>query len=175
MAPKNVRCVCKRIVAPGRDKRMKIRIDDGDISAKHRTCPNFNLHLCTDGATTDTDLVADNNGGFRSNSLNLGRVIETQSCIRRVRDQHYLVANRNRGSGRTLYDWKPFKHQVRSIANMKPAKHQLSGYGCKPISNSSGNMKQMLKGIVAVGNDELALGSKRVGSILIEHMSIAGE
>jgi PmbA protein len=39
----------------------------------------------------------------------------------------------------------------------------------------AGNMKQMFKDIVAIGNDELALGSKRVGSILIERMSIAGE
>ena len=39
----------------------------------------------------------------------------------------------------------------------------------------AGNMKQMFKDIIAVGNDELALGSKRVGSILIERMSIAGE
>ena len=39
----------------------------------------------------------------------------------------------------------------------------------------AGNMKQMFKAIVAIGNDELALGSKRVGSILIERMSIAGE
>ena len=39
----------------------------------------------------------------------------------------------------------------------------------------AGNMKQMFKDIVAVGKDELALGSKRVGSILIERMSIAGE
>jgi PmbA protein len=33
----------------------------------------------------------------------------------------------------------------------------------------------MFKGIVAVGNDVLALGSKQVGSILIDRMSIAGE
>ncbi len=39
----------------------------------------------------------------------------------------------------------------------------------------AGNMKQMFKDIIAVGNDELALGSKRVGSILLERMSIAGE
>ena len=39
----------------------------------------------------------------------------------------------------------------------------------------AGNMKQMFKDIIAIGNDELALGSKRVGSILIERMSIAGE
>lgn len=39
----------------------------------------------------------------------------------------------------------------------------------------AGNMKQMFKDIVAVGNDDLALGSKRVGSILIERMAIAGE
>ena len=36
-------------------------------------------------------------------------------------------------------------------------------------------MKQMFKDIIAVGNDELALGSKRVGSILLERMSVAGE
>ena len=39
----------------------------------------------------------------------------------------------------------------------------------------AGNMKQMFKDIIAVGNDELALGSKRVGSILLERMSVAGE
>jgi PmbA protein len=39
----------------------------------------------------------------------------------------------------------------------------------------AGNMKQMFKDITAIGKDELALGSKRVGSILIERMSIAGE
>jgi PmbA protein len=39
----------------------------------------------------------------------------------------------------------------------------------------AGNMKDMFKGIVAIGNDVLALGSKQVGSILIERMSIAGE
>ena len=39
----------------------------------------------------------------------------------------------------------------------------------------AGNMKQMFKDITAVGNDELALGSKRVGSILIDRMSIAGQ
>ena len=38
----------------------------------------------------------------------------------------------------------------------------------------AGNMKDMLKGIVAVGNDVLALGSKQTGSILIDKMSIAG-
>ncbi len=37
------------------------------------------------------------------------------------------------------------------------------------------NMKDMLKGIVAVGNDVLAQGSKITGSILIDKMSIAGE
>jgi PmbA protein len=39
----------------------------------------------------------------------------------------------------------------------------------------AGNMKDMFKGIVAIGNDVLALGSKQVGSILIDRMSIAGE
>ena len=39
----------------------------------------------------------------------------------------------------------------------------------------AGNMKQMFKDIIAIGNDELALGSKRVGSILLERMAIAGE
>ena len=39
----------------------------------------------------------------------------------------------------------------------------------------AGNMKQMFKDIIAIGNDELALGSKRVGSVLLERMAIAGE
>jgi len=39
----------------------------------------------------------------------------------------------------------------------------------------AGNMKDMFKGIVAVGNDALAQGSKQVGSILIDRMAIAGE
>ncbi len=39
----------------------------------------------------------------------------------------------------------------------------------------AGNMKQMFKDIIAIGNDELALGSKRIGSVLIERMAIAGE
>jgi len=39
----------------------------------------------------------------------------------------------------------------------------------------AGNMKDMFKGIVAIGNDALALGSKQVGRILIDRMSIAGE
>lgn len=39
----------------------------------------------------------------------------------------------------------------------------------------AGNMKDMFKGIVAVGNDVLALGSKISGSILIDRMSLAGE
>jgi PmbA protein len=38
----------------------------------------------------------------------------------------------------------------------------------------AGNMKDMLRGIVAVGNDVLAQGSKITGSILIDKMSIAG-
>jgi PmbA protein len=39
----------------------------------------------------------------------------------------------------------------------------------------AGNMKDMFKGIAAIGNDVLALGSKHCGSILIDRMSIAGE
>ena len=39
----------------------------------------------------------------------------------------------------------------------------------------AGNMKDMFKNIIAVGNDVLAQGSKQVGSILISHMAIAGE
>ncbi len=38
----------------------------------------------------------------------------------------------------------------------------------------AGNLKDMLHGIVAVGNDVLVRGSKQVGSILIERMTIAG-
>lgn len=39
----------------------------------------------------------------------------------------------------------------------------------------AGNMKDMLKGIVAIGNDALMQGSKITGSILIDRMSVAGE
>lgn len=39
----------------------------------------------------------------------------------------------------------------------------------------AGNMKQMLLQIVALGNDVLVQGSKQVGSILIERMTVAGE
>jgi PmbA protein len=39
----------------------------------------------------------------------------------------------------------------------------------------AGNMKEMLMQIVALGNDILVQGSKQVGSILIERMTVAGE
>jgi PmbA protein len=38
----------------------------------------------------------------------------------------------------------------------------------------AGNLRDMLKNIVAVGNDVLLRGSKQVGSILIENMTVAG-
>jgi PmbA protein len=39
----------------------------------------------------------------------------------------------------------------------------------------AGNLKEMLKQIVAIGNDVLVQGSKQVGSILIENMTVAGD
>ena len=39
----------------------------------------------------------------------------------------------------------------------------------------AGNLKGMLKNVVAVGNDVLVRGSKQVGSILIENMTVAGK
>jgi len=39
----------------------------------------------------------------------------------------------------------------------------------------AGNMKEMLNGIVALGNDVLVQGSRQVGSILVERMTVAGE
>lgn len=39
----------------------------------------------------------------------------------------------------------------------------------------AGNMKEMLLQIIALGNDVLVQGSKQVGSILIERMTVAGE
>ena len=39
----------------------------------------------------------------------------------------------------------------------------------------AGNMKEMFKGIIAVGNDTLVLGSKQTGSILIERMAVSGQ
>jgi PmbA protein len=38
----------------------------------------------------------------------------------------------------------------------------------------AGNLREMFKGIVAIGNDALVRGSKQVGSILIERMTVAG-
>lgn len=38
----------------------------------------------------------------------------------------------------------------------------------------AGNLKEMLAGIVAVGSDVLVRGSKQVGSILVERMTVAG-
>jgi PmbA protein len=39
----------------------------------------------------------------------------------------------------------------------------------------AGNMREMFKQIAAIGNDVLVQGSKQVGSILIERMTVAGE
>ncbi|HTJ97086.1 MAG TPA: metalloprotease PmbA [Rhodocyclaceae bacterium] len=39
----------------------------------------------------------------------------------------------------------------------------------------AGNLKDMLKNIAAVGNDVLIRGSKQVGSILVERMTVAGK
>lgn len=38
----------------------------------------------------------------------------------------------------------------------------------------AGNLKDMFQGVVAVGNDILVQGSRQCGSILIEHMAVAG-
>lgn len=39
----------------------------------------------------------------------------------------------------------------------------------------AGNLKDMFKGIVAVGNDVLVQGSKQCGSILLDNMTVAGQ
>ena len=39
----------------------------------------------------------------------------------------------------------------------------------------AGNLKDMFKGVVAVGNDVLVQGSKQTGSVLIDRMTVAGE
>jgi PmbA protein len=39
----------------------------------------------------------------------------------------------------------------------------------------AGNLREMLKGIAAVGDDVDARGGIRVGSVLLEEMTIAGE
>ena len=39
----------------------------------------------------------------------------------------------------------------------------------------AGNLREMFKQIVAVGNDVLTQGSKQVGSVLIENMTVAGD
>ena len=38
----------------------------------------------------------------------------------------------------------------------------------------AGNLKDMFGGIVAVGNDVVVRGSKQVGSILLDRMTVAG-
>ena len=38
----------------------------------------------------------------------------------------------------------------------------------------AGNLRDMFRNIVAVGNDVLVRGSKQVGSILVERMTVAG-
>ena len=38
----------------------------------------------------------------------------------------------------------------------------------------AGNLRDMFKGIVAVGNDVLERGSRSTGSILVDNMTIAG-
>jgi PmbA protein len=39
----------------------------------------------------------------------------------------------------------------------------------------AGNLADMFKQIVAIGNDVLVHGSKQIGSVLIENMTVAGE
>ena len=39
----------------------------------------------------------------------------------------------------------------------------------------AGNLVDMFKQIVAIGNDVLVQGSKQIGSVLIESMTIAGD
>jgi PmbA protein len=51
-----------------------------------------------------------------------------------------------------------------------------NGEICYPVEEITiaGNLKQMLSGISAIGNDIVVRGSKQSGSILIGHMTIAG-
>ena len=48
---------------------------------------------------------------------------------------------------------------------------------CYPVEEITiaGNLRDMFRQIVAVGNDVLVQGSKQCGSILIERMTVAGE
>jgi PmbA protein len=39
----------------------------------------------------------------------------------------------------------------------------------------AGNLKDMFRGIVAIGNDTVVRGSKQCGSILIDRMTVAGQ
>jgi PmbA protein len=38
----------------------------------------------------------------------------------------------------------------------------------------AGNLREMFQGIAAIGNDVVSRGSKQVGSILVERMTVAG-
>jgi PmbA protein len=39
----------------------------------------------------------------------------------------------------------------------------------------AGNLKEMFRGIVAIGNDIVIRGARRCGSILVDRMTVAGE
>jgi PmbA protein len=51
-----------------------------------------------------------------------------------------------------------------------------NGEICYPVEEITiaGNLREMLKGIAAIGNDVVVRGSKQVGSILIDRMTVAG-
>lgn len=51
-----------------------------------------------------------------------------------------------------------------------------NGELCYPVEEITiaGNLKEMLRGIVGVGNDTIVRGSKQCGSLLIERMTVAG-
>ncbi|MCX7180172.1 MAG: metallopeptidase TldD-related protein, partial [Proteobacteria bacterium] len=38
----------------------------------------------------------------------------------------------------------------------------------------AGNLREMFQGITAIGNDVLVRGSKQLGSILVDRMTVAG-
>ena len=52
--------------------------------------------------------------------------------------------------------------------------HGEIAYPVQEITIAS-NLKDMFRGIVAVGNDVIVRGSRQCGSILLDRMTVAGE
>jgi PmbA protein len=81
---------------------------------------------------------------------------------------HRPVRDRADGPGRELRDGRLFARRQRLLGRKRPI-----AYPVQEIT-IAGNLKDMLKGIEAVGADAYNYGAKTVGSILVNRMKVAG-